>query len=227
MSTALFAAAARLLPSDGYALAYGSHATAPGPTSDLDLLFTGTRPLHARQLGSLIDAVKQLHTDHGLALDEEVAFENKVFATHDDIERAARLDGFADVCERSDAAGYAAPVGNPDALNSPGFRLRLVLNVLSSAHVFLAGDVAAYRRHAELAERGCALLALRVCGARTIALDEVVDALVSSPQGLTGRHFLGYRGGPQLHSVVRRGLAHLEHDGLIRIADEVIIRRHP
>lgn len=154
MSAALFAAAARLLPTDGYALAYGSHATAPGPTSDLDLLFTGTRPLHAQELGSLIDAVKRLHVDHGLVLDEEVAFENKVFATHDDIERAARLDGFANVPDSSDAAGYATPVDDPDALNSPGFRLRLILNVLSTPHVFLAGDIAAYRRHTALWNAG-------------------------------------------------------------------------
>lgn len=79
-------AAARLLHADGYALVHGSHVTAPGLTSDLDLLFTGNRPLPARELRSLIDEVKLLHADHGLVLDEEIAFENKVFATHEDVE---------------------------------------------------------------------------------------------------------------------------------------------
>lgn len=60
MNTALFAAA-RLLPADGYAIAYGSHATNPGPASDLDLLYTGTLPLPDRELDNLVEAVKRLH----------------------------------------------------------------------------------------------------------------------------------------------------------------------
>ncbi|GGT75922.1 hypothetical protein GCM10010207_86170 [Streptomyces atratus] len=51
--------AADLLPdTDGYALAYGSHAIGTHqPTSDLDLLYTGRRPLDDAGLTALTAAV--------------------------------------------------------------------------------------------------------------------------------------------------------------------------
>lgn len=207
---ALFAAAAALHPvRDGYALAYGSHAGRPGPASDLDLLFTGARPLPRRNLARLIDGVRRLHADHGLSLDEEVGFAAKLYATAQDVDRATRLDGFQGVSD------YAAPVGDSAALNSPAFKLRLILNALTTPHVFLTGDVHAYTRHTGAADRGCALLALRIAGPGKLTLAEAASALLSSPDGLTGKRFLGYRPGPHLHAVLRRGLARLVDDRLV------------
>ncbi|MER7516059.1 hypothetical protein [Streptomyces sp. NPDC126499] len=217
---ALFAAAAALHPvRGGYALAYGSHASRPRPASDLDLLFTGTRLLPGRALARLIDGVKQLHIDHGLPLDEEVGYASKLYATEREIARAARLDGFLGVSD------YAAPVGDPDALNAPAFKLRLVLNALTTPHVFLTGDIDLYRRQTADAERGCALLALRIAAARKTTLGQATDALLSSPEGLTGKHFLGYRPGPHLYAVVRRGMAHLEREHLVAIDRDTITWR--
>ncbi|MFJ3904205.1 hypothetical protein [Streptomyces sp. NPDC090025] len=215
--SALFAAAAALHPvRDGYALAYGSHAERPGPASDLDLLYTGARPLADRALGRLIEGVKRLHTDHGLSLDEEVGFASKLYATEREVDRAAGLVGFRDVTD------YATPVGDPVALNSPAFKLRLILNALTTPHVFLTGDVHAYRRQIVAAERGCALPALRIAGPGKRAFSEAVSALLSSPDGLTGKRFLGYRPGPHLHAVLRRGMAHLVHDRLVRLDHDTI-----
>ncbi|MFF1511926.1 hypothetical protein [Streptomyces sp. NPDC058326] len=220
MNTGLFTAAAALHPvADGYALAYGSHATRPRPASDLDLLYTGNAPLPADQLARLIDGVKQLHGDHGLELDEEVAFTSKLYATAREIEHATSLGGF------DGTADYATPVGDPEALNSPRFKLRLVLNALTTPHVFLTGDVHAYRRHAAAAERGAALLALRITGAGKIPLVRVASALLSSPEGLTEKHFLGYRHETHLHAVLRRGLADLAHENLVRIDHDTITWR--
>ncbi|MFD3570473.1 hypothetical protein [Streptomyces sp. NPDC058667] len=220
MNTDLFTAAAALHPvADGYALVYGSHATRPRPASDLDLLYTGNAPLPAARLARLIDGVKQLHTDHGLTLDEEVTFTSKLYGTTREIEHAARLGGF------EAATDYAAPVGDPEALNSPGFKLRLILNALTTPHVFLAGDVHAYRRQVAAAERGVALLALRIAGTGKLALTSAASALLSSPGGLTEKHFLGYRHQTHLHAVLRRGLAHLAHEDLVRIDHDTITWR--
>ncbi|MFC9602490.1 hypothetical protein ACFTTN_03380 [Streptomyces niveus] len=95
------------LPAVRYAVAYDR-------TSDLDLLLTGSRSLLAQRLGSLIDVVKWLHFHRGLVLDEEVASESEVFFTHNDSERAARLDGFADVFARSGEVGELGVGGVPE-----------------------------------------------------------------------------------------------------------------
>lgn len=218
--SALFAAAAALHRGrEGYALAYGSHATRPGPASDLDLLFTGPRPLPGPALARLIDGVKRLHAVHGLTLDEEVGYASKLHATVREIEKATRLDGYLGVTD------YAAPVGDPEALNAPAFKLRLILNALTTPHVFLAGDIHQYRRQTVDAERGCALLALRITGARSTTLAQAADALLSSPEGLTGKHFLGYRPGPHLYTVLRQGMAHLEDERVVRIDRDTITWR--
>ncbi|MFE5940172.1 hypothetical protein ACFQ69_32945 [Streptomyces sp. NPDC056470] len=217
MSTALFTAAAALHPvADGYAVAYGSHATRPGPASDLDLLYTGTDPLTADRLHRLIDGVKQLHADHGLTVDEEVSFASKLYATTREIEHAAHLGGFDGVTD------YVTPVGDPAALNGQGFKLRLVLNALTTPHIFLTGDIHAYRRHVAAAERGAALLAMRIAGTGKLTLAAAAKALLSSVEGLTEKHFLGYRHESHLHAVLRRGLAHLAHEDLVRIDHDTI-----
>ncbi|MEU7279040.1 hypothetical protein AB0A69_09715 [Streptomyces sp. NPDC045431] len=220
MNAALLTTAAALHPtSDGYALAYGSHATHPGPTSDLDLLYTGNQPLAHDRLAQLIDDVKHLHAEHGLTLDEEVSYTTKLYATAQEIESAARLDGFTGVSD------YATPVGNPQMLNSPAFKRRLLLNALTTPHVFLTGDVHTYRRHVAEAERGCALLALRITGSGKIRLADATSALLSSPEGLTEKRFLGYRPGPHLYAVLRRGLAALAYEHLVHLDHDAITWR--
>lgn len=219
MNTVLFTTAAALHPSsDGYALAYGSHATRPGPASDLDLLYTGNQALSDNRLARLIDDVKRLHNEHGLDLDEEVSYTTKLYATAREIESAAHLDGFHGVTD------YATPTA-PEALNSPAFKRRLLLNALTTPHVFLAGDIHTYRRHVAQAERGCALLALRIKGTGKATLAEATNALLSSPEGLTEKRFLGYRPGPHLYAVLRRGLAALAHEHLVHLHHDAITWR--
>lgn len=221
MSAVLDAAARLHRFPGGYALAYGSHATAPRPTSDLDLLFTGSRPLPEEHLQTLIDGVKELHATHHLQVDEEVGYATKLYATHHQIQQAAALEGFNGLTD------CATLTGRPDLLNSPRFKLRLILNALTTPHIFLTGDVHRYRKHVTLAERGCALLALHLTQVEKPPVSELLQALLSSPEGQTGKLFLGYRPGPHLHAVLRRGLGHLEHDGLIRIHDSTITRSNP
>ncbi|MET9428510.1 hypothetical protein [Streptomyces sp. NPDC003036] len=220
MNTDLLTAAAALHPtSAGYALVYGSHAIHPRPTSDLDLLYTGNRPLAPDRLAQLIYDVKHLHAEHDLTLDEEVSYTTKLYATSAEIESAARLDGFIGV------SGYATPVGDPQMLNSPAFKRRLLLNALTTPHLFLTGDVHTYRRHVAKAERGCALLALRIAGAGKIRLADATGALLASPEGLTEKRFLGYRPGPHLYAVLRRGLADLAHEHLVHLDHDAITWR--
>ncbi|MFB8077425.1 hypothetical protein [Streptomyces sp. NPDC056013] len=199
MSTTLFTAAAALHPAaDGYALAYGSHATRPRPTSDLDLLYTGTAHLPAQRLARLIDGVKQLHGDHGLILDEEVSFTSKLYATPPPARSSKRPTSEASTAPRLRHARRQprGPELAPVQAAAPPQRV-------DDPHVLLAGDVHTYRRHAAAAERGAALLALRISGALKITFAAAASALMSSEEGLTESRFLGYRRETHLHALPR------------------------
>ncbi|MGW7072151.1 hypothetical protein ACWGII_25830 [Streptomyces sp. NPDC054855] len=204
MST-LFAEAAALHPGQGgYALAYGSHATAThGPRSDLDLLYVGGPALPIDQIARLTAEVTRLHLRHGLDLDEEVPYRIKLYATGRQTEQAAGLEGFPArpqplATQRTDTA-----------LATDTFRLRLVFNVLTSPHVFLGGDVTVYRRHIRRAERSAALLALAFTSPRAITVEQALAALWRSPAGAQGKDFLGYLHAAHLRSVLGRGFAEL------------------
>jgi len=214
---------AHLVHTDGgYALAYGSHAQGvAAATSDLDLLFVGTAPSDAEQarvaLDGLVSAVKALHHRHGLELDEEVDYEVKLHATPTDVERAVGLHGF-DL--ESTGRLVVVPVEETvEFLNSPRFRLRLILNALSTEHVFLGGEHRAYREHVTAAERSVALLALNLLDTPRVRVDQLVRVLLADDLGHTGRDYLGYHRVPHLLGVVHRGLAGLADDGVVRLLD--------
>lgn len=109
----------------GYALAYGSQVSGLASSdSDLDLLFVGP-PLCPDQLVRLVQAVVDLHHDHGLRLDTEVAYEVKLHATTAEVDTALALRGFS----VSPTGELHVPpfVVTPWFLNSVPFKLRLIL----------------------------------------------------------------------------------------------------
>jgi hypothetical protein len=196
--------AAGLLPGgDGYALAYGSHAMGTqGPTSDLDLLYTGRHQLTTNQLAVLTDGVIALHRRCGMQLDEEVPFAVKLWATTDQVEQAATLEGF-----RSRWGKPPPTVRETWFLSTNDFRLRLVFNVLTSPHIFLGGNVTAYRDQVRTAERSAAQLAQALTGIGRPTLPQAWAALWQAPDGRTGKDYLGYLVAPHLLSVLTRGMA--------------------
>jgi len=209
---------------NGYALAYGSHAATTTGTSDLDLLFVGPAP-HGHQLSQLVEAVVSLHAEHGLRLDTEVTYEVKLHATTAEIDAALALGGFS-----IDAAGdllVPPVVVAPWFLNSAPFKLRLILNALTTPHVFLGGHLDLYRRHCATAERAMTLLALSLLdslAAFTVA--DAVAALATATDGATGEDFLGYTPNPGLYSTVHRGLARLITEQIVSTTDGVRFHQH-
>ncbi|MFE9847718.1 hypothetical protein ACFYPN_02730 [Streptomyces sp. NPDC005576] len=204
MTPELLLEAAGLLPDHGgYALAYGSHATGTGrPTSDLDLLYTGHSPLDDIVQAALTDNVVALHHRHGLNLDEEVPYAIKLYATHDQVDHAADLGGF-----RSTWGTPPPTVRETWFLSTDEFRLRLIFNVLTTPHVFLAGDYASYRRHVRSARRSTATLAAAfTTPGGPLTPRKAWEALWAAPDGRTGKDFLGYLVVPHLLSVLTQSL---------------------
>lgn len=202
----------------GYGVVYGSHPSGTATsTSDLDLVLVSPQQLTPGQLDRLVNAVLRLHHDHGLALDTEVDYMVKVHATCADVTAAVSLrcfdttdDGHLDV---------APVVVEPAFLNSEPFRLRLLLNALTSPHTFLGGDTSLYEDHRRRAERALALLALALHDKALITLPTAVRALTEGPDGARGKDFLGYDPGPHMFSVLHCGLAQFAVEGIVRDLD--------
>jgi len=209
---------ASVVGGDGYALAYGSHETRSAPSdSDLDLLFVGP-PLRRDQLEQLVRAVVALHEDHRLRLDAEVAHDVKLHAGPAEVDAALALRGFI-----ADATGdlHVPPVVvAPWFFNSTPFKLRLILNVLTTPHVFLGGDIDQYDQHRASGDRTVVLVALSLLEAcATFTVADAVATLVTAADGATGKDFLGYTRGPALHATVHRGLARLIAEQVVSTAD--------
>jgi len=197
---------ARFVGGTGYGLAYGSHARERHTAgSDLDLLFVGA-PLAPSALRALVDAVVTVHDKHGLRRDDEVSHEVKLHATSTEVDSALALRGF-----EVDAAGRLRipPVIVESAfLNSTAFKFRLILNALTTPHVFLGGDLVRYERDRAAADRAIALVALCLLDSRDrFTVSDAVEVLVANGDGAAGEDFLGYTPGPVLHGTVQRGLA--------------------
>ncbi|MEU8134962.1 nucleotidyltransferase domain-containing protein [Streptodolium elevatio] len=211
-AVALAAAHTRL---GGYALAYGSHAHGGGrAASDLDLLFVHDQP-PATACAQLVDAVIELHRREGLDLDTEVRHDVKLCGTFDDIDHATALVGFG--------APHLAvtPVSDdPEVLNAQPFRLRLFLSALSGPHLFLAGDLTAYRRHTAAADRATAQLALALLGTTPdFTAADAAACLLVGPDGSRGKDWLGWEPGPALYATLHRGLAALARSGALNAPD--------
>jgi arginyl-tRNA synthetase len=204
----------------GYGLAYGSHpAGTASETSDLDLVLITAERLPAGRLHALADAVCQLHHDHGLALDTEVDYAVKVHATCGDVVAATSLRCFT----VGDAGRIEVPpvVVEPWFLNSAPFRLRLLLNALTSPHAFLGGHVTLYHRHRRRAEYALGLLALSLHHGEVLSLDDAIAVVTEHAEGARGEDFLGYTPGPHLYGVLNQGLSYLAANGVVRDLDGI------
>ncbi|MFD3509324.1 hypothetical protein [Nocardia sp. NPDC058666] len=227
MTPELFAVAAQLCstwtPVGGYGLAYGSQAVGAGHSgSDLDLVLVGRDRPGFHTMNDLVAAVCTIHDDFGLRSDTEVDYETKLFATYADVDSAVELRCFSRI------RGVLSPdpvVVESRWLNSPAFAQRLVLNALTSEHVFLGGSVARYRADRARAEQAIAVLAISILGVPEATVLDAVRALTEGPGGEYCKDFLGYTPGARLCSTVQSGLASLLSRNLVEVIDGSRFRR--
>lgn len=194
----------KTLPGVRFAVAYGSHARGRASArSDLDLLYVFDEQPEPTAIRDLVARVQRLHAAHDLTLDYEVAYDLKLWTTHAELRDALDLTGFT-------APGGKMVVStvptDPSYLNSARFKARLILNALTSPHVFLGGDVHAYQRAVRAAIAALARLAVLPIGSRTVyGVHDLVAMLLADPAtGATGQDWLGYddHDGPHLYALL-------------------------
>lgn len=181
------------LPDEGYFVCiYGSYATSHfRADSDLDIVFAADS-YNPTAFEDIKDFVVSQHVRHGLTIDEEVPYSNKLLVTYQDVSDAASLDVFS----KNDTGEYVVPEIKDDTefLGSPDARKRLLLNAFTTPHVFVCGDKTVY----EGLKRKCEYALVRLArGMSKIALPseiDILETLLTSPEGNGGRAHLGYKG---------------------------------
>ncbi|MFD4461477.1 hypothetical protein [Nocardia sp. NPDC058480] len=226
MTPELFAAAAELCrtftPAGGYGIVYGSQAGSGDSRADLDLVLVGRDRLGRCIMDGLVAAVRRIHDGFGLAHDTEVDYETKLFATYSDVDQAVALRCFP----RIDGLLSPVPVVvEADWLNSSAFAQRLLLNALTSEHMFLGGNVGRYRADRSRAEQAVAVLAISMLATPEITVPRAVQALTCAPDGAHGKDFLGYTRSAHLCSTVQSGLASLVARDLVEVIDGARFRQ--
>lgn len=198
-----------ILGQRGYAIAYGSQTAGIGsPTSDLDLLYVLTTDIPRESKQRLAMVVVDLHRRNGLRIDNEVAHEIKLTATANEVTAAAMLAPFTG----PDGVTLQIPAIKPTAayLNSPEFKIRLVLGAMTGAHLFLSGNLTVYRSDQAATTRAVAVLVSSALAHHsTFTSDDVRETLLVHPTGAAGKDHLGYLPGPAVEHLTRTVIAEL------------------
>jgi arginyl-tRNA synthetase len=216
-----------LFGESGYGVAYGSQISGRGSThSDLDMFFTSPTPLDDVEQDNLTTAVVALHEENSFDIDTEVSYEAKLHVSRSHLNSAVSLGGF----NLSDAGELAIPqvLVNHAYLNSPEFVSRLVLNALTTEHVFLGGDSRQYMHDRLHAERSTALLAVNmVAWQQVFRLDGLVRVITQAVDGAYEDDYLGFTDRPYVRAMLRRGLRQLMREEIVFPLTEGLYRPRP
>lgn len=171
--------------------------------SDLDL-FAATPTIMP---GDGIAAAKFIvgyHRAQGLAIDEEVPYENKLVVCYDDVRASVALLGL----DVTDDQIRIPPIIKSEAfLNSIAVRRRLIFNALTVPHFVAGNDINSYTQFRREAEVQLVRLAISQLQAGTTAdISNLLGALLVGPNGEEGEMYLGYKPHKSVISYLERTL---------------------
>ena len=198
-------------------LIYGSCALAvENPTSDVDVIFV---VLDEEERDAIsVTAERELlllHSRYGLTVDTEVPFANKLVVTKANCASATTLGGFPGSAGVRLGHLCIGPLEkSPAYLASLPMRLRLILNILTTPNIFVAGNAGYYQELLTDGYAGLARLALCLAGEKQPSVNNLVSALLkgSTAPFPEGEFFLGYRSDSKLikrhmYSAIAQGLS--------------------
>jgi predicted nucleotidyltransferase len=175
---------------DHFVCIYGSYASGHyRESSDIDL-FVALKYHDRREFELLRDFVQDLHLRHGLPLDDEVPYENKLVASYDDIRDAIGLKAFTQDGERYSVAPIEK---RPEFLASREVRLRLILNALTTPHLCLSGNNQLYSEFRISAESALMTLAKGLLIEEDMSPEQILNVLLKGENGERGELYLGYK----------------------------------
>lgn len=170
-----------------FACVYGSYAyNCHTFDSDIDF-FVAVTELKPTDTQKMIDVMKFLAEKYNLGLDAEVPYENKLVVSLDDLNHMAALDAFD-----LDSNNQTVPTVKKDEifLSSPEIRWRLLMNALTTPHLFIAGNQNFYSAQRERAEYALRDLANYLAPSDPT---QKIERLFVNPDGVAGEMYLGYK----------------------------------
>lgn len=155
-------------------------------SSDLDVMVFLNNDLNIQRMRDFSITMQRLHVDHGLRIDEEVPYENKLVITSADLSASLRGEGF-----KWNGGRMIVPqvVKSSTFLSSPSIRYRLIVNILTSPTFGLFGE--SFEKESQDAFD---LLVDGLIGDQWVDMkdDEIYAILLGQPP-LNGEMFLGYK----------------------------------
>ncbi len=174
---------------DSYVIFYGGSIYKKLSNSDIDLAIVTTK--RSKSLDKLLERfIVDLHQRHGLRVDTEVPYSNKLLYAKSDLEMALTLDCFIN----HNKSSYKIPrvEKSIEFLSSPEIKARLILNALTTPHQFL-GNVMGGASDETRAALAITVLAIGLIEGSDFSKDELEERLIRSKDGEEGELYLGYK----------------------------------
>jgi len=179
----------RGLPQGSFGLLYGSQASGNATEdSDIDVMFFTADDRRPSQ--SFIAGVIDMHKRHHCAIDVEVPYESKLFASRNEAAAAFTLAPFLTGKNRVVVPALAK---DTPYMGSDNMKQRMILNALTSPHIFVGGDWRAYMQMKMLAQKTMTIVAVALLDQHEMAIPELITALKWSDTGQGGEDHLGYK----------------------------------
>lgn len=171
---------------------YGSYATEDdNEDSDVDLFFASTL-FNREEFEKIRSFIVDLHFRNGIPLDNEVPYENKLLVTYEDLENAVTLRPF----KTKEGKHLVPPITKDEIyLSSLEIKWRLLLNALTTPHLFFGGDILTYNHYRDRAEEAIVHLAYDLLEGGECASKDILSVLLTGPSGEEGELYLGYKKG--------------------------------
>ncbi len=175
---------------DHFILVYGSYASGHYcDTSDIDV-FIIVEKYNSKDFTRSLNFLTDLHDRYNLKIDNEVPYVNKLIVSYKDVMRAIALDPFIYKEEKY----YIPPIRKSKKfLSSQEIRWRLILNALTSPHLFIYGNKKKYLSFKNDMEKSIVRLALGLVGTQKPTINNLIKILLTSTHGERGEMYLGYK----------------------------------
>ena len=173
-----------------FACVYGSYSYGKyKQKSDIDL-FIAIEKYDKNDFKKTKEFIVNLHKNNDLKLDNEVLYENKLFIDYKDLEKAVFLCGLILANNR-----FIVPrvIKTKKFLASIKIKRRLILNAVTSPHIYIGSDDKFYKRIKNLAERNITLLAIDMIDSSSFTIKDLIKKLYKSESGLEEEFYLGYK----------------------------------
>lgn len=171
---------------------YGSYPNETAKSdSDIDLFIAVPENQYNDKLfNSIKTLIIEFHVQNKLGLDNEVPYERKLVYTNKEIIDALNYKGFN---IQSNQILIPDVVKTKEFLSSQEIKLRLALNALTVPNFIFGND----QRMKDLIEEKVplvlTLLAINLYGLKQFTIEDLVNILLRSKDGLEGELYLGYK----------------------------------